>query len=94
MPLPARAGPPAADAEGGAPARPRKRRKCSVDDFFASSGDETGNEDEDEEPERDELKEYLALEQIKMKKRNNSDENPGRRSNGGSWRTRCTPTSP
>ena len=62
MPLPARVGPPAADAEGGAPARPRKRRKCSVDDFFASSGDETGNEDEDEEPERDELKEYLALE--------------------------------
>ena len=45
----------------------RKRRKVSAASFFAESEDDDDEEEEAAAPIKDELKEYLALPQIKYK---------------------------
>ena len=61
------AGPSSNDGGDGEPGPHRKRRKVSAGSFFAASSDEDEDEDEQEAAAKDELKEYLALPQIKYK---------------------------
>ena len=55
----------------GATSGHRKRRKVSSAGFFSNPDDESGSESE-VEPAKDELKEYLALPQIKYKSENDA----------------------